>query len=430
MAYKQVRLGDYFKFEKGIGYKGEFLAEDSDVALIGMDSHEEGGGYKVGSEKFYTGPYKSDHIAEVGDVIFAGTEQGFGLLCSPLIVPESEKFTTYLFSGDVLKAVPLMPEEFSVEYLYNLYRIEKFRVKTAYGDTGTTVRRIDNENFAEQVVPLPDLPTQRAINEIIAIIDQQIANNKALSRNLEALAQSMFKSWFIDFDPVQAKKKDEKPFGMDAETAKLFPDSFVKSDLGDIPKGWTIGSITDFAKQIRTNVKVNEMTSDVAYFGLEHLPRKSLFVFDWESAEQVSSNKSKIQAGNLLFGKLRPYFHKIVIAPVDGVCSTDIIVIEPLKEEFRSFMYLALNQDSFVALMSNASSGTRMPRTSWTDMSDFQFIIPEPKILIAFESSVSKLLSLGLDCVASTKKLVRLRNSLIPSLILGEINIPQELVAS
>lgn len=430
MAFKQVLLGDYFKFEKGLGYKGEFLVEDSDVALIGMDSHEEGGGYKEGSEKFYAGPFKREHIAEVGDVIFAGTEQGFGLLASPLIVPESEKFSTYLFSGDVLKAIPLKPDEFLPEYLYNIYRVEKFRVRAAYGDTGTTVRRISHENLAEQLVPLPDLPTQQAINDLISMIDQQIANNKALSKSLEMLAQAMFKSWFIDFDPVHAKSKNEKPFGMDVETAKLFPDSFVKSDLGDVPKGWTIGSITDFAKQIRTNVKVKEMTSDIAYFGLEHLPRKSLFVFDWESAEQVSSNKSKIQAGNLLFGKLRPYFHKIVIAPVDGVCSTDIIVIEPLRDEFRSFMYLALNQDSFVALMSNASSGTRMPRTSWTDMSDFQFIIPESKILIAFETIVSKLLMLGLDCVASTKKLVRLRNCLLPSLILGEIKIPQEFMAS
>jgi type I restriction enzyme S subunit len=126
-----------------------------------------------------------------------------------------------------------------------MYRVEKFRVKTAYGDTGTTVRRISHENFAEQLVPLPDLPTQLSINEIISLVDQKIANNKSLSRNLETLAQSVFKSWFIDFDQVHAKRKGEKPFGVDAETAKLFPDSFVKSEIGDIPKGWKVRSIGD-----------------------------------------------------------------------------------------------------------------------------------------------------------------------------------------
>jgi type I restriction enzyme S subunit len=429
VAYKQVRLGDYFKFEKGLGYKGEFLAEESEVAMIGMDSHNDGGGYKDNSEKPYSGPYKPEHIAYTGDVIFAATEQGFGLLASPLMVPESEKFQTFIFSHHVLKAFPLQ-EGFLPEYLYNMFRVERFRSRAAYGDSGTTVRALPAEVLEEQVVPLPDLLTQQAINEIIAIIDQQIANDKAISESLEALAQAMFKSWFIDFDPVHAKSKGESPFGMDEATAALFPSSFEKSEIGEIPKGWSTGLITDFAKQIRKNIKVNEMTSDVPYFGLEHLPRKSLFVFDWESAEEVSSAKSKIEVGNLLFGKLRPYFHKIVIAPVSGVCSTDIIVIEPLEEYFRSFMYFALNQDDFVSLLSNASSGTRMPRTSWSDMTDFQFILAGPEILAAFESRISKLVALGLNSVSSTRKLVQLRNQILPSLILGEILIPQELIAS
>ena len=98
MAYRQVRLGDYFKFEKGLGYKGEFLAEESDVAMIGMDSHNDGGGYKDNSEKPYSGPYKPEHVVEVGDVIFAATEQGFGLLASPLMVPDSDKFQTFIYS--------------------------------------------------------------------------------------------------------------------------------------------------------------------------------------------------------------------------------------------------------------------------------------------------------------------------------------------
>ena len=98
MAFKQVRLGDYFKFEKGLGYKGEFLADESHVALIGMDSHDEGGGYKDASEKPYSGPYKEKNIANPGDVIFAATDltQDGRVLGSPLLVPESELFQTYI----------------------------------------------------------------------------------------------------------------------------------------------------------------------------------------------------------------------------------------------------------------------------------------------------------------------------------------------
>jgi type I restriction enzyme S subunit len=246
MAFKQVRLGDYFKFEKGLGYKGEFLAEESDVALIGMDSHDEGGGYKDGSEKPYSGPYKNINIASPGDVIFAATDltQDGRVLGSPLLVPESDEFQTYIYSHHLLKAFQ-KKEGFLPEYLYNIFRTEKYRLKVAYADSGTTVRALPAEVLDEQMVPLPDSQTQQAINEIISLIDQQIANNKALSRNLEALAQSIFKSWFIDFDPVHAKKKGENPFGMDAETAKLFPDSLVKSELGEIPKGWQVKLVSE-----------------------------------------------------------------------------------------------------------------------------------------------------------------------------------------
>ena len=247
MAFKQVRLGDYFKFEKGLGYKGEFLAEESSVGLVGIDSQVPGGGYKENSEKPYSGPYKSEHVVDSGDVIVAATDitQDGSVLGSTLMIPESTNYETLIYSGDVMKVIPLNPDEFGLEYFYNLYRVEKYRKKVAYGDTGTTVRRLSEDGISEQLVPLPDLPTQIAINEIISLIDQQIANNRALSRNLEALAQSVFKSWFIDFDPVHANKNGEKPFGMDAETANLFPDSFVKSELGDIPKGWKVSKLGD-----------------------------------------------------------------------------------------------------------------------------------------------------------------------------------------
>jgi type I restriction enzyme S subunit len=270
MAFKQVRLGDYFKFEKGLGYKGEFLAEESDVALIGMDSHDEGGGYKDGSEKPYSGPYKEINVASPGDIIFAATDltQDGRVLGSPLLVPESDEFQTYIYSHHLLKAFQ-KKEGFLPEYLYNLYRVEKFRKKAAYADSGTTVRALPAEVLEEQMVPLPDLTTQLAINEIISLIDQQISNSRALSRNLEALAQSIFKSWFIDFDPVKSKVKGEKPFGMDAEVAKLFPDSFVMSELGEIPNGWKVEKIGAYSPFIygKALAAKNRVAGEVPVFG-------------------------------------------------------------------------------------------------------------------------------------------------------------------
>lgn len=434
MAYKQVRLGDYFNFEKGLGYKGEFLAEDSDVALIGMDSHEEGGGYKVGSEKFYTGPYRPDHIAEVGDVIFAGTEQGFGLLGSPLIVPESEKFTTYLFSGDVLKAVPLKPEEFSVEYLYNLYRIEKFRVKTAYGDTGTTVRRIDNENFAEQVVPLPDLPTQQAINDIIAMIDQQIANNKALSKSLETLAQTMFKSWFIDFDPVHAKSKGEKPFGMDEATAALFPSSFEKSEIGDIPKDWEVVRFSDVINLISGGTPKTTQSEywngDIPWYSVTDAPGDGLCFFTKTSKYITSKGLEKSAARLVRPGitiiSARGTVGKLAMTAVPSTFNQSCYGVEGKVSD--SYTYFQLK--SQISIMQNVAHGGTFDTITKETFNFLKVINPVVEILQRYDELTKPMLSRIKNLNFENDSLNLVLRNLLENYIQLEIALPRELIAS
>jgi type I restriction enzyme S subunit len=423
MAFKEVLLGDYFKFEKGLGYKGEFLAEESDVALIGMDSHEEGGGYKEGSEKFYTGPFKPEHIAEVGDVIFAGTEQGFGLLASPLIVPESDKFTTYLFSGDVLKAVPLKPEEFSVEYLYNLYRVEKFRLKTAYGDTGTTVRRISNDNFAEQIIPLPDLATQQAINDLISMIDQQIANNKALSKSLEVLAQAMFKSWFIDFDPVHAKSNGEKPFGMDDATAALFPSTFEKSEIGDIPKGWHIKPlgelITNFDSKRKpiSARKRAERKGKYPYYGatgivdyVDDFLFQGRYLLVGEDGSVINTNGTPV----------------IQYVWGDFWVNNHAHVLQPKNELDFDHLYLILRNTD----ISEYVTGAVQLKLNQLNMNSIPVLFAGTEINQVFGQIVSEIYDEYRTLQESSKSLQDLLSALLPNLITGDLHFSSEMIAS
>lgn len=434
MVYREVLLGDYFKFEKGLGYKGEFLAEESDVALIGMDSHEEGGGYKEGSEKFYTGPFKPEHIAEVGDVIFAGTEQGFGLLASPLIVPESDKFTTYLFSGDVLKAVPLKPEEFSVEYLYNLYRVEKFRIKTAYGDTGTTVRRISNDNFAEQIIPLPDLATQQAINELISMIDQQIANNKALSKSLEVLAQAMFKSWFVDFDPVHTKIRGEKPFGMDNETAGLFPNSFEDSELGMIPKGWSlkaVGSLCDTLLGGTPSRKKDEYWGgDIAWINSGKINEfRITSASEFITIQGLEKSATKLlPKGTTVLAITGATLGQYSRLEIDCCANQSVIGILESVEASNEFIYLSISNG--IQRLISAQTGGAQQHINKEDVNSFLILYPGSKLLTMFTNLVKPLFEeIGL-LVIQSMKLAETRNALLPRLISGEIIISDEKLVS
>ena len=115
----------------------------------------------------------------------------------------------------------------------------------ATGSTFPSVSRADIENV--QLV-LPPLDEQRAISRLIGALDDKIELNRRMNETLEAMARSLFKSWFVDFDPVTAKAAGKKPFGMTDEVAALFPSEFTASDQGPIPKGWSTGALGDLVE--------------------------------------------------------------------------------------------------------------------------------------------------------------------------------------
>ena len=95
------------------------------------------------------------------------------------------------------------------------------------------------------------------------------------------------------------------------------------------------------------------------------MPRRSIALTEWEGAGNVTSNKSVFKKGDFLFGKLRPYFHKVGFAPLDGICSTDIVVVTPRPSYWPAFTLACLSSDEFVDYTDQTSTGTKMPRTSW-----------------------------------------------------------------
>jgi type I restriction enzyme S subunit len=418
MAYKQVLLGDYFKFEKGLGYKGEFLVDDSEVGLVGIDSQVPGGGYKENSEKPYLGPYKPEHVVQSGDVIITSTDitQDGSVLGSTFMIPESTKYETLIYSGDVLKVIPTKPEDFSPEYLYNLYRVEKYRRKLAYGDTGTTVRRISDANLNEQLVPLPDVKTQESINAVIALIDQQIENNKSLAKNLEALAQAMFRSWFVDFEPVHAKSRGEKPFGTDDETAKLFPDSFEESENGLIPKGWQLSTVSNIA-----NLLMGQSPPGSSYNlkgeGLPFFQGRTDFGSRYPSRRVFCTHPGRMaNIGDVLVsvrapvGDINQADSKCVIGR--GVAS----IIHKSGSQVYSYCLLKNMKTQFASFN---GEGTVFGAINRKDFENLKVVEPNAKIISAFEANLRNTNDFLLCKHQETLKLIQLREVLLANLTGG-----------
>ncbi|MBI4678963.1 MAG: restriction endonuclease subunit S [Elusimicrobia bacterium] len=281
-----------------------------------------------------------------------------------------------------------------------------------------------NRNFIHPMeVVIPPVNEQKTIAHILGTLDDKIELNRRMNETLEAMARAIFKSWFVDFDPVKAKAAGRRPAGMDAATAALFPDSFEDSELGEIPKGWRVGAFGDVAEHPRRSVQPDQIGPGTPYIALEHMPRRCIALSDWSVAVDLESNKFEFKTGEILFGKLRPYFHKVGVAPLDGVCSTDILVVVPRADDWFGFVLCQASSESFVEYANAGSTGTKMPRTSWDEMARYPLGIPPKPVAEAFTKQVRPAFDGIIARIHESHTLAALRDTLLPKLLSGEIRV-------
>ena len=213
---------------------------------------------------------------------------------------------------------------------------------------------------------------------------------------------------------------------MAPEIAALFPDRFVDSELGEIPEGWEAGQLGNVAKNPRRGVQSNDIDLGTSYIALEHMPKRCIALSEWDATASVGSNKYAFRRGEFLFGKLRPYFHKVGIAPIGGVCSTDIVVIAPNANLWSSFVLLCISSDEFIAYTDQTSTGTKMPRSSWTSMEQFETCLPLESMADLFQKIAQPMLDRIVVNCHESRALAALRDALLPKLINGEIRVDVE----
>jgi type I restriction enzyme S subunit len=280
-------------------------------------------------------------------------------------------------------------------------------------------------------VATPPLGEQHKIADTLSFLDGKIELNRCMNETLEAMAQAVFRDWFIDFgptrrkiagvtDPVEIMGGLVPDFDRAQQLADLFSGSIGENGL---PRTWSEGSLVDIARAVSTVVSPREIAAETPYIGLEHMPRRSIALTQWELASKVTSNKSSFERGQILFGKLRPYFHKVGIAPVDGVCSTDIIVIDAVKHHARALVSACVATDEFVAFTDRGSTGTKMPRTSWANMKTYPIAIASPSVVEEFSRLVQPMMDKIVANIHENRTLAAPRDLLLPKLMSGEIRL-------
>ena len=177
----------------------------------------------------------------------------------------------------------------------------------------------------------------------------------------------------------------------------------------------------------RNNVGLEPTPSEIEtatpYIGLEHMPKRCISLSEWGNADGLASGKFRFVRQDILFGKLRPYFYKVGVAPVDGVCSTDIVVVSPKSEPWFGFVLGHTSSKRFVDYTDATSTGTRMPRTKWKDMARYKIALPSEKLARYFNGAVQPWTKGILTSIHESHALAALRDDLLPKLLCGGIRV-------
>jgi type I restriction enzyme S subunit len=364
-------------------------------------------------------------ISRPGDVVFTskGTVGRFALV--------SQQTQQFVYSPQLCFWRSLAPTKLLPEYLYYWMNSTEFLNQVGYLKGQTDMA--DYVSLRDQkkiTATIPDTDSQRTIVDIIKPLDDRITLLRETNATLEAIAQALFKSWFVDFDPVHAKQQGRTPEGMDEATAALFPDSFEKSELGVVPMGWKFGQICDFAKQHKGSINpLKHFENLFEHYSLPAFDNQQLPV--QELGAEIKSNKTPVPPDAVLLSKLNPHIPRVWLPfepSVNAVCSTEFLVFVPSGGASKEYIYCAFTTANFKEMLCQLVTGTSNShqRVKPDNVSSMNAVIPPPEVLRAF----SELTKPVFDRIGYNRRkaqtLATLRDTLLPRLISGQLRLPDD----
>jgi len=274
---------------------------------------------------------------------------------------------------------------------------------------------------------IPPLDEQIAVANILGALDDKIELNRQTNETLEAIARLLFKSWFVDFDPVRAKAEGRDP-GLATPIADLFPDAFDNTQLGEMPKGWEVGQISELADLRRE--QVNPLAWPEESFSHYSIP-----AFDEgqrpkaERGEEIKSLKSVVFSGSVLLSKLNPEIDRTWLVDVQpaerAICSTEFLVLSPKKLFGREYIYCLLRSQIFRQTLESFVTGTSKShqRAQAPAILGIEVVLPPPLLVEAFAKIVGPMFDRSLASRRESRTLASLRDTLLPKLISGELRV-------
>ena len=265
---------------------------------------------------------------------------------------------------------------------------------------GSAQKLIPLSKLKDLKILVPDKEAQRHIADILSAYDDLIENNQRQIKLLEEAAQRLYKDWVVDL---------------------RFPGHENTKIVDGVPEGWSKSTVGNICKLRKVVITPDKIESNTPYIGLEHMPRNDICLSTWGKSEEINSNKFIYLKKDVLFGKIRPYFHKVGFALNDGITSTDTMVMVA-DQNLWGLLLVTVSSDAFVDFSyQNCKEGAKMPRADWKQMEKYAIMIADQATQKLFEQEIlvitNKISALAFQC----RSLREARDRMLPKLMGGEV---------
>jgi type I restriction enzyme S subunit len=362
----------------------------------------------------------SRYLLRRGDIVFSRV----GSVDRRALVSSAED--GWMFSGRCLRVRP-NPDHIDPRYLSYFFGLPAFKEHIRAIAVGATMPSLNTELLSNVLIPHPRLMSeQRAIAHILGTLDDKIELNRRMGETLEATAQALFKSWFVDFDPVRAKAEGRDP-GFPKPVADLFPARLVDSELGEIPLEWEVRALPEM---VEVNPTRPLRKGDIApYLDMANMPTRGHTPN--AVVDRPFGSGMRFTNGDTLVARITPCLENGKTAFVDfleegqvGWGSTEYIVLRPKRPLPPEFAYCLARSNEFrefaIQSMTGSSGRQRVPAES---LEHYKLAKPGPNIAAQFGRAVGPLFVGAGDAARESRTLATLRDTLLPKLISGQLRV-------
>ncbi|EOS8317203.1 TPA: restriction endonuclease subunit S [Vibrio parahaemolyticus] len=390
----------------------------------------------LGSIKLGTLKKLDDYLVKKNDLLFARSSlkaEGSGQVAIVNEYPQN-----CIFSGFTIRFRVFDESKVNPLYLYYLLRSPKYREIFVRITTGSVISNLTQATLSKIPVELPNKETQDYVANIFDELDRKRELGAATNQTLEQLAQAIFKSWFVDFDPVKAKMNGEQPEGMDAATASLFPEKLVESELGLIPEGWEVGTLDSHTSMIidhrgKTPKKLGSDWAEEGYPAISAKNIKSKKIVRPDTIRFIDEAtyrkwmKEPLIKGDIIMTSEAPMGELYFFDGSEDFCLSQRLYGLRANSDVCSpeFLFNWLQTTKAKADMEGRASGTTALGIKQAELRKVKILTPPLELLEKYSAVASNLVDMAAKNNAQNTVLEDLRDTLLPKLLSGEIELGQ-----